>query len=68
MSNINTPMHQRSVLISDKNKYISSTIDKVKEAFLTLPVVIQAALEQSKRVIWEFPKNCVTAYNPLTGE
>ncbi len=18
--------------------------------------------------IWEFPKNCVTAYNPLTGE
>ena len=51
MSNINTPMHQRSVSISDKNKYISSTTDKVKEAFLTLPVVIQTALEQSKRVV-----------------
>jgi len=21
-----------------------------------------------KRFRWEFPKNCVTAYNPLTGE
>ena len=51
MSNINTPTHQRSISISDKNKYISGNIDTAKEAFLTLPVVIQAALEQSKRVI-----------------
>ncbi|WP_379544257.1 hypothetical protein [Psychrobacter sp. R86515] len=50
-SNTEKPTLKQSIALSENSKYTFDNISTAKSAFLTLPVVIQTALEQSKRVI-----------------
>jgi len=50
-SNTKKPIFKQSIALSENSGYISNDINTAKSAFLTLPVVIQTALEQAKRVV-----------------
>lgn len=50
-SNTEKPILKQSISLSENSEYISNDISTARSAFLTLPVVIQTALEQAKRVV-----------------
>ncbi|KRG36738.1 hypothetical protein ACS8FA_04490 [Psychrobacter sp. 1Y1] len=50
-SNTEKPIFKQSISLSENSEYISNDISTARSAFLTLPVVIQTALEQAKRVV-----------------
>ena len=50
-SNTEKPIFKQSIALSKNSEYISNDINTAQSAFLTLPVVIQTALEQAKRVV-----------------
>ncbi|GAF56731.1 hypothetical protein JCM18901_2478 [Psychrobacter sp. JCM 18901] len=50
-SNTKKPIFKQSIALSEKSGYISNDKNTAKSALLTLPVVIQTALEQAKRVV-----------------
>ncbi|GAF52367.1 hypothetical protein [Psychrobacter sp. JCM 18900] len=50
-SNTKKPILKQSISLSEKSEYIFDDISTAQSAFLTLPVVIQPALEQAKRVV-----------------
>ena len=50
-SNTEKPILKQSIALSENSKYTFDDISTAKSAFLTLPVVIQTALEQAKRVV-----------------
>ena len=50
-SNTKKPIFKQSISLSEKSEYISNDINTAQSAFLTLPVVIQTALDQAKRVV-----------------
>lgn len=50
-SNTEKPILKQSNALSKNSEYISNDINTAQSAFLTLPVVIQTALDQAKRVV-----------------
>ena len=50
-SNTEKPILEQSISLLENSGYISNDISTAQSAFLTLPVVIQTALEQAKRVV-----------------
>ena len=50
-SNTEKPIFKQSISLSENSKCIFNDISTAQSAFLTLPVVIQTALEQAKRIV-----------------
>jgi len=50
-SNTEKPIFKQSISLSENSEYTFDNISTAKSAFLTLPVVMQTALEQAKRVV-----------------
>ncbi|WP_201579673.1 hypothetical protein [Psychrobacter sp. Pi2-52] len=50
-SNTEKPILKQSIALSENSKYTFDDISTAQSAFLILPVVIQTALEQAKRVV-----------------
>ncbi|MGO2279193.1 MULTISPECIES: hypothetical protein [unclassified Psychrobacter] len=51
MCNTENPILKQSISLSENSEYVFDNISTATSAFLTLPVVIQTALNQAKRVV-----------------